>query len=107
MARKQKPPPDLVSKADRALKTGIASKQTIKRLAAIVLDDQEYDPRPHRAKKATGSKKHQEARLPSAHPEQTMWRRCRLLGKALQRGAILRDGRLAKSACRRAVNAIG
>ena len=57
MARKQKPPPDLVTKAAKALKTGIASKQTIKRLAAVVLDDQEYDPQPHRAAKPTSKKR--------------------------------------------------
>jgi hypothetical protein len=51
MTRKQKPPPDLVSKAAKALKNpDTASKLTIRRMAAIVLDDQEYDPQKHRPK---------------------------------------------------------
>ncbi len=51
MARKQKPEPDLVEKAARALKNPkTASLKTIQRMAAVILDDQEYDPQPHRGK---------------------------------------------------------
>jgi beta-phosphoglucomutase-like phosphatase (HAD superfamily) len=52
MARKQKPEPDLVRKAAQALKKPEhASLRTIKRMAAIILDDKEYDPEPHRPKR--------------------------------------------------------
>ena len=49
MPGRRKLPPDLVTKAAKALEDpATASKQTIKRLAAVVLDDQQYDPKPHK-----------------------------------------------------------
>jgi hypothetical protein len=55
--RVQKPPPDLVSKAADAIKhPQDASLRTIKRMAAVILDDQKYDPKPH-APKASAKKK--------------------------------------------------
>ena len=52
MARHQKPEPDLVKKAARALTDPKqASLKTIKRMAAVILDDQEFDPQPHRQNK--------------------------------------------------------
>jgi hypothetical protein len=51
MARKQKPELDLVKKAARALSDPkTASLKTIRRMAAVILDDQEFDPQPHRPK---------------------------------------------------------
>jgi hypothetical protein len=47
LAQGRKPPPDLVSKAAKALKhPEEASKRTIKRMAAEILDDQEWNPKP-------------------------------------------------------------
>jgi hypothetical protein len=55
MARKQKPEPDLVEKAARALSDPKkASLKTIRRMAAVILDDQEFDPQPHRPKPSRG-----------------------------------------------------
>jgi beta-phosphoglucomutase-like phosphatase (HAD superfamily) len=51
MARKQKPEPDLVAKAAKALKNPkTASLKTVQRMAAVVLDDEQYDPQLHRPK---------------------------------------------------------
>jgi beta-phosphoglucomutase-like phosphatase (HAD superfamily) len=51
MARIQKPEPDLVTKAAKALNDPkAASLKTIRRMAAVVLDDEQYDPKPHRPK---------------------------------------------------------
>jgi hypothetical protein len=51
MARKQKPEPDLVEKAARALTDPKrASLKTIQRMAAVILDDQEFNPQLHRPK---------------------------------------------------------
>jgi hypothetical protein len=55
MARKQKPEPDLVEKAGRALKNPrTASLKTIQRMAAVLLDDEQYDPQRHRPKSKNG-----------------------------------------------------
>lgn len=55
MARIQKPEPDLVGKAAKALKNPkTASLKTIRRMAAVVMDDQEYDPKPHGPKRSSG-----------------------------------------------------
>lgn len=57
MARIQKPEPDLVRKAAQALKNPkTASLKTVQRLAALALDDQEYDPKPHRPKPKSPSR---------------------------------------------------
>ena len=54
MARRQKPEPDLVQKAARALKNPkTASLKTIQRMAALS-DDEQYDPEPHRLKSNSG-----------------------------------------------------
>jgi len=55
LARTQKPEPDLVGKAAKALKNPkTASLRTIRQMAAVVMDDQEYDPQPHRPKPTRG-----------------------------------------------------
>jgi hypothetical protein len=55
MARKQKPEPDLVKKAARALSDPKrASLKTIRRLAAVILDDQEFNPQIHKPKSRNG-----------------------------------------------------
>jgi hypothetical protein len=47
MAERHKPPVDLVSKAAKALThPEDASKRTIKRMAAEILDNQEWNPKP-------------------------------------------------------------
>jgi hypothetical protein len=52
MARAQKPQRDLVQKAAKALKNPkTASLRTVQRMAAIVLDDAEFDPEPHKPTK--------------------------------------------------------
>jgi hypothetical protein len=47
VAEKQKPAKNLASNAARALKTGSASKKTIKSMAARILADEKNDPEPH------------------------------------------------------------
>ena len=55
LARTQKPEPDMVGKAAKALKNPkTGSLRTIRRMAAVVMDDQEYDPQPHRPKPTKG-----------------------------------------------------
>jgi hypothetical protein len=55
MARKQKPEPDLVEKAAKALRNPkAASLKTIQRMAAVLLDDEQYDPEPHRLRAKRG-----------------------------------------------------
>jgi hypothetical protein len=55
MARKQRPEPDLVEKAARALRNPkTASLKTIRRMAGVLLDDQQYDPQPHRPRLKSG-----------------------------------------------------
>ncbi|MFM0236247.1 hypothetical protein [Paraburkholderia sediminicola] len=48
MAEKQKPAKKLASNAARAIKTGSASKKTIKSMAARILADEKNDPEPHK-----------------------------------------------------------
>jgi hypothetical protein len=49
VAEIEKPMPDLVKMAARALKKPeTASKRTIQRMAARILDDQKNDPEPHK-----------------------------------------------------------
>lgn len=48
MAEKQKPTKNLASNAARALKTGTASKKTVKSMAARILADEKNDPEPHK-----------------------------------------------------------
>ncbi|MFM0382757.1 hypothetical protein [Paraburkholderia dipogonis] len=48
MAEKQKPAKKLASNAARAIKTGSASKKTIKSMAARILADKKNDPEPHK-----------------------------------------------------------
>jgi hypothetical protein len=55
MARKHKPEPDLVDKAAEALKNPkAASPRTIQRMAAVLLDDQEFALQPHRPRPKPG-----------------------------------------------------
>jgi hypothetical protein len=48
VAEKQKPAKNLASNAARALKTGTASKKTVKSMAARILADEKNDPEPHK-----------------------------------------------------------
>ncbi|KGV55995.1 MULTISPECIES: hypothetical protein [Burkholderia] len=48
VAEKQKPTKNLASNAARALKTGTASKKTVKSMAARILADEKNDPEPHK-----------------------------------------------------------
>ena len=55
MARKHKPAPDLVEKAAKALKNPkTASLRTVRRMAAVLLDDQEFAPQPHPVRPKSG-----------------------------------------------------
>ncbi len=55
--QRHKPPPDLVKKAAEAMThPEKASQRTIKRLAAEVLDNQQYDSKPSGAPKAPPKK---------------------------------------------------